>query len=1030
MKKSVKIALIVILGLTLALALVACNDNGEISIQKSPQVTYVLGQELNLADGTLSVPKGGVVSMASSDVKVSGYDKNTLGSQELTVTYKKMTTTFTVTVVNRFEPNRGITTDYFVGEQFDGKGFFTLTRDNGTSFSVSAGADGLTVNNFNTQSAGVITVSLSYQGFSGSYNVTVHAIDATQTELYLPKTNYKSHESLSVDSGYIVLKNANGSVTRQVPVTIDMVSGFDTSVVTSANAVTPLAQQLTVHYLGLNIPYTVYITYSNVTLIHERYQELIDLVENDEDITDDIASKLFEAMKLYLELSDADKVYVQQKELTAIVQISVVYGSNQWFMEYESISNVLEIDAMGKFVFVGSYEATKAAYNMLVASDCRLVDISDLLTEIYTQFASVPLTSTSTVGSYLYTIVELSNFDAITRKMNFMFTLYDKVKLLPDNVKLEDVDKYSDELEDIAHTIEISSFNQPNDRHIYAVAAGWHVDNLYDLLYKYYLDADDVDMLQSLMTKQLPGELETLYCEILNAGDEGYLVENAVYFGEQGYVVDATLFMMYYRNANKLANAIKNGNNSLYKEIYKIITFDTSLRQLDVHGYSIVMTSMVGNKAVAAFWNDYLDMVVAYLDGGSAYLESNEFGTQITSLLDKFLSLCPSEQLGVINTLYPAYGYYCPEMGLDINGGGYSYFTLFLHSYYSRNLSDNGYRFFAYYLYGLEYYVNSNGDYFGDYFDMFKDVMQSQTLNSIYNFELHKQGREAELALVQKLHDTLDAYYKYHTKSDPDVLDEQSQSYFEQLDKAINEVLDAYIMLEANQHVYSLLIASYERAEFYANLIRNSNNKVALDAFYNAKMFVYDDNEYWTFDYALSFARNFYVYFIYYNNLTYSEYQDSAVPEFMQQIEQLLWNGWYSLIDKERETLDAQTMSDILTAYRNLSVEERYMFWFNLDYERALYGKGMRDYFETVLTDIDGIGDLVDELRLLEIKFMFYEIDHDAVDDDGISNSQHVADALQSLEEKFDLESDNEIYQLLLEMYNYYKQAYEGSVNA
>ncbi|MBQ5374198.1 MAG: bacterial Ig-like domain-containing protein, partial [Bacteroidaceae bacterium] len=68
------------------------SDPTEIFIASSdlPRVKYVEGQELELKGGALTVVVGGSPERMPLDneaISVTGYDKNTIGKQTLTVTY-------------------------------------------------------------------------------------------------------------------------------------------------------------------------------------------------------------------------------------------------------------------------------------------------------------------------------------------------------------------------------------------------------------------------------------------------------------------------------------------------------------------------------------------------------------------------------------------------------------------------------------------------------------------------------------------------------------------------------------------------------------------------------------------------------------------------------------------------------------------------------------------------------------------------------------------------------------------------------
>ena len=69
-----------------------------------PQVIYVQGSDLNLTNGKVTAVIGDEkveIPLNDPEVTVSGYNKDKLGEQILTITYGEKTTTFKVTVVPR-----------------------------------------------------------------------------------------------------------------------------------------------------------------------------------------------------------------------------------------------------------------------------------------------------------------------------------------------------------------------------------------------------------------------------------------------------------------------------------------------------------------------------------------------------------------------------------------------------------------------------------------------------------------------------------------------------------------------------------------------------------------------------------------------------------------------------------------------------------------------------------------------------------------------------------------------------------------
>ena len=154
-----------------------------ISMAQLPAKTqYLKGQEqLDLTGVTLQVkysPEGTETVAVTADM-VSGFDNTVTGMQTITVTYKNFTTSFQVEVVSndaegismQTQPNK---LTYYKGEQLD------LT---GASISIRYGYTGVEtvaitpdmVTGFDTHTAGAQRLTVTYQGFSTSFEVQVIA---------------------------------------------------------------------------------------------------------------------------------------------------------------------------------------------------------------------------------------------------------------------------------------------------------------------------------------------------------------------------------------------------------------------------------------------------------------------------------------------------------------------------------------------------------------------------------------------------------------------------------------------------------------------------------------------------------------------------------------------------------------------------------------------------------------------------------------------------------------------------------------
>ena len=191
--------------------LAACGSSAtEISIGRNdmPRLNYVQGQELDLSSGTLTVVYDGgkveTLPLDSEKITVSGYDKDTVGKQTVTVSYGKLTTTFDVIYIARVSVENAQTV-YYEGEQFDrSRGRLIIANDDATTFAVPFSDSSVSFSGFDSSApvtAQTVTATYTKDGshYEGSFSVAVYSTDnATFTS---PKrVNYFSHEEFRVNA--------------------------------------------------------------------------------------------------------------------------------------------------------------------------------------------------------------------------------------------------------------------------------------------------------------------------------------------------------------------------------------------------------------------------------------------------------------------------------------------------------------------------------------------------------------------------------------------------------------------------------------------------------------------------------------------------------------------------------------------------------------------------------------------------------------------------------------------------------------
>ncbi len=208
-------------------------------IRLPDRTQYGIGETLDLTGGILRAYYNNNtfadVPMTQTGVTVTGFDSSVVGLKQLTVSFTGRTAYFSVTVAASTATVTGITiskyprTAYIVGETLDVTGGeITVTYSNGTTRPVAMTAG--MVSGFSSATKGTKTLTVTYEGKTATYNITVGDVSVASIEMNkLPKTLYYQGEALDVTDGTIKV-NYTGGTSEIIPLTTAMVSGFSTSV--------------------------------------------------------------------------------------------------------------------------------------------------------------------------------------------------------------------------------------------------------------------------------------------------------------------------------------------------------------------------------------------------------------------------------------------------------------------------------------------------------------------------------------------------------------------------------------------------------------------------------------------------------------------------------------------------------------------------------------------------------------------------------------------------------------------------------
>jgi len=150
-----------------------------ITVKTQPAKTeYWVGESLDTIGLTLTATySDGSTQEITEGFTVSGFDSTTAGTKTVTVTYEGFNATFTVTVKDptitgitiKTQPTKA---EYWVGESLDTTGLtLTATYSDGSTQEIT---EGFSVTGFDSATAGEKTVTVTYEGFTATFTVTVN----------------------------------------------------------------------------------------------------------------------------------------------------------------------------------------------------------------------------------------------------------------------------------------------------------------------------------------------------------------------------------------------------------------------------------------------------------------------------------------------------------------------------------------------------------------------------------------------------------------------------------------------------------------------------------------------------------------------------------------------------------------------------------------------------------------------------------------------------------------------------------------
>lgn len=221
-----------------------CDD---LEITSMPTKTsYYTGQQLDLSGLEVTAHFTNGEELVVSDYEVSGFDSNTPGTQTITLSYAGQSVSFTIQMTQKAMTSISVTppdkTVYWENEKLDTSGMVVTAHYNdGTSLQIA----NYSVSGFDN-TAGTKTITVSYNGFFDTFEVTVNSIELVEISVVSPptKTTYYRGESLDTSGMRIYAIYNNGDRRTVYP---NSISGYEPNVL-GPQTVTVTYQDMTASF--------------------------------------------------------------------------------------------------------------------------------------------------------------------------------------------------------------------------------------------------------------------------------------------------------------------------------------------------------------------------------------------------------------------------------------------------------------------------------------------------------------------------------------------------------------------------------------------------------------------------------------------------------------------------------------------------------------------------------------------------------------------------------------------------------------
>lgn len=193
-----------------------------IEINEEPILTYYVNDEIDLSVGSIKVNYNDgsheFVDLDAEGVEVTGFDASVAAEElELTITYKELTTTYTVEVIAKVATLIAVNDDvkriYVLDSEFDNKGTIKVYYEGGKSEEIALSTQGVEVTGFDsTTTTDELEITVTYQDLTSTYTIrVVEELQVINLVVYGFKTEYFYLEEFDYTQGGGIVTYEDGS---------------------------------------------------------------------------------------------------------------------------------------------------------------------------------------------------------------------------------------------------------------------------------------------------------------------------------------------------------------------------------------------------------------------------------------------------------------------------------------------------------------------------------------------------------------------------------------------------------------------------------------------------------------------------------------------------------------------------------------------------------------------------------------------------------------------------------------------------